>query len=123
MNDLNKELKKLLEQKESLVSRIREVNQSLWDKMIQDRSYTTDLSPYNGCNLESITGINSEGKRVYLPTDEMVRVEDGKLDCSSYNSGLVSWDKRRESYFSCFWGVEEDLDLIGFTEIVVEEED
>jgi hypothetical protein len=91
------------------------------ENIIKNKEYIFDLSQYNYKTLKRFTALNSNGKEVYLPTDEIVEVNNGKLCISSYQGGVVEWSDEKNCYVHFYHYFKTDLDIIGFIDIEVEE--
>ncbi len=105
---------------------IREKVRCLMDdrikSIISNKEYITDLSDFKDKKIISIEAIDKTGKRVYLPDDELIMVdEDGKLKLSSYSSGLMSFNKVLNSYVTHFHGAQEQIEILGFIDICTED--
>ena len=101
-----------------LSDKIIKLEQDRIESIIKNKEYVTDLSEWEG---ESIyfTAINSHGEELFLPTDEIVKVRNGKIYCSSYLGGIVEWRDEYNSYIKSFYGSQEKLDILGFIDIEI----
>lgn len=88
--------------------------------IIANKEYVTDLSEYEGKRLANFTALGSQGEDVYIPRDELVYVENGKLEASSFRGGLVFWHENKQRYVHTYSGRSEDLDIVGFIDIEVD---
>jgi hypothetical protein len=85
--------------------------------IIENKEYIFDLSEYNEKEIFSIVALRSDGKEEDLPLCEIVHIENGKLFCSDYNSGIVKWSDEDNCYVKLYHGSEKKLDIIGFIDI------
>mgnify|MGYP001239259837 CR=1 FL=1 len=115
-NTARKESDRLFKIKYDIEKEIEKINFKL-------KKYITDLSPYNGKTLRNIVPIDSNGERVWIPDDESVWVENNRLVCSSYENGLLNFDEEKQKYIHSYRYREEELDIVGFRDIIVEDED
>lgn len=97
---------------DALDKKINNLNNLRIKSIIKNKEYLTNLDSVE--NLNSIIAINYEGNEVYIPTDEIVEVKNGKLYCSSFNGGIVRWCETNKSYMHDCFGSEEDLKILGF---------
>lgn len=81
-----------------------------------------NLSEYEGKDLRSIDAYDKDGNSVYIPTDEILEVIDGRLYCSSFNRGIVKWSEEKKCYCHLYHMTTEDLDIEGFLDIEVDED-
>lgn len=96
-----------------------ELKEKIWQEIVEQKLHTLDLSAYEGKRITSITGVSSDGKAVYIPTDEICTVQDGKLYASSFDNGIVNWSDEG-FYESHYHHHHDELDIIGFTDIECE---
>ncbi len=87
--------------KESLDYRISTGDYIAGDELIHLRNSMIDIEVILDSNLEE----------VYIPRNEGVYVRDGRLDCSSFNEGLLYYSNTDKSYIHCYHGNEENLDI------------
>lgn len=102
---------------------ISEIEDEKRKYIIENKLYYVDLSEFNGKNLSRVTAIDSKGEDIWIPTDEIIEVENGKLYCSSYQGGIVGWNKDENSYYSAYYGINKNIDIIGFIDISLDEDD
>jgi len=102
---------------------VYELNNKIKQERIKIGDYITDLSPYNDKYFSHIEAFDSNGEEVWLPLDESNKIENNRMYCSSYQGGIVQWDEEKQKYIHCYYGREEELDIVGFFEIVVDDED
>ena len=93
------------------------------ESIIKNKEYIFDLSKYNGKSLSDITAIDKEGKEIFLPIDEIVIVDNGRLVCSSYINGIVDFSNDKQKYIYSYKYQFSELEIIGFIDIVVEDEE
>lgn len=118
MKARDERLRELRQQSSEILKEICKLNDEIWQEMIDTKSYITDLSQYDGLELSSITAIGADGCAIWIPSDEILSVNDGRLYASSYQGGIVEWNESgyyEHRYHRCT----EKLDIIGFTEIEV----
>lgn len=77
----------------------------------------TDLSPYEGNFITSITAIDKDGKKVDLPDAEFFTVKNGKLECTIY--GVIDIKLFWSEWDNCYvelvnWCEKYVLDIRGF---------
>jgi len=90
--------------------------------IVNNREYLTDLSDFEGKNLSNIVALDSKGKEIYLPLDQIVEVRCGKLHCSGLYGGIIAWSNKDNCYKKRYYYKTENLDIVGFTDIEVEED-
>lgn len=122
LEKINLNNKKIEKIKRRLLDNLYKENSLLKEKMykniIDKKEYITDLSKYNGKEI-SFTALDSNGEDVWLPTDEIVGVRNGKLYLSSYEGGIVNYDDKLGKYVHNYHYRAETLDIIGFINIEV----
>lgn len=92
----------------------------LWMEKFNNKDYITDLSAYRDQDLVSIRAFGVDGKEVDIPTDGTLVIDNnGKLYASSYDSGIVQWDESVNGYVHFFHQHADELNIVGFTDIVV----
>lgn len=101
-----------------LVKEISKAQDEMYKNIVLNKEYITDLSEYNGKEINFVA-LDSNGKKVCVPTDEIVSVENGKLCLSSYSGGIVRFDNEKQKYIKSYYQREIELDIVGFTEIKV----
>lgn len=102
------------------LEKIKEIENKLYLKIIEDKEYITDLSEYNGKEI-SFIALSSKGEEVSLPTDEIVEVSDGRLYLSSYEGGIVEWNEDEKKYIEYAYGGRDPLDIVGFIDISIKD--
>lgn len=122
LEKINLNNKKIEKIKRRLLDNLYKENSLLEEKMykntIDKKEYITDLSEYNGKEI-SFIALDSNGEDVWLPTDEIVEVRNGKLYLSSYEGGIVKYDDELEKYVHSYHHRAETLDIVGFINIEV----
>lgn len=113
-NIAKKETDRIFQIKYDIQEQINKLNFEL-------KNYITDLSPYNSKELLRIICLDSKGEEVYIPDDEFVSVEDGRLECSSYQNGLLWFDEEKQKYIHTYHFIDKETDIIGFRDIVARE--
>lgn len=78
----------------------------------------TDLSPYNGKVIKSISAVDSQGKIVNIAYDRMV-IKDNRLDCLSACAAL-GWNDTAKAYLAYSIEYKGVVDIAGFYDIVVD---
>lgn len=101
-----------------ITKQILDLEDKMYKNIFLNKEYITDLSEYNGKEI-SFTAINSKGQEVWLPTDEIVSVENGKLYLSSHERGIVYFDNKKQKYIKAYFGLERELDVIGFIDVEI----
>lgn len=122
LEKINLNNKKIEKIKRRLLDNLYKENSLLKEKMykniIDKKEYIADLSKYNGKEI-SFIALDSNGKNVWLPTDEIVEVRNGKLYLSSYEGGIVNYDDKLEKYVHSYHYRAQTLDIVGFINIEV----
>jgi len=90
--------------------------------MLENDMLIKDLSEYEGKDITFIDAYDKDGKDVYIPTDEIVDVRNGRLYCSSYSGGILSWSEKEQCYIYSYHMREERLEIEGFLDIIVDED-
>ena len=103
-----------------LTEEISRLRKEKMKSIMMNKEYVTDLSTFNEKCIKKIIALDVDGNEIYLPLDEIVKVEDNRLYCSSLRDGLVQWDEDEQSYFQSFHHVSNKLNIIGFIDIVVD---
>ena len=89
--------------------------------IIDNKEYITDLSEFKDKDIFSLTAINKDGKEVYLPIDELIKIsEDGHLALSSFGGGLVDWSDEDNCYMYTYYQTTKKMDILGFIDICLE---
>lgn len=101
-----------------LTKQILELKDKMYKNIVLNKEYIADLSEYNGKEI-SFIALNSNGKDVCLPTDEIVSVENGRLYLSSYQGGIVRYDNEKQKYIRSYFQREEELNIVGFVDIKI----
>lgn len=102
---------------------LRKLESKRITSIIKNKEYLTDLSEFKGKEITSITALNSQGKDLWLPLDEIIDIDNGKLYLSSLNGGIVQWDVEDRCYVHIYHYSTKKLNIIGFIDIVTDEED
>ena len=103
-----------------LRTEVYNLEKELWLEKFNNKDYITDLSAYKDQNLISIRAFGVDGKEVYIPTAEMLVVDNnGKLRASSYDDDIVQWEESVNGYVYWFNYRAKELNIVGFTDIVV----
>jgi hypothetical protein len=123
VSDYKSEITKLYKEiekcKAPLLEKINELKDEMRQYIVKNKLYITDLSEFNGKHLSDITAIDSNGENVYLPTNEIAKVMNGKLFCSSYIGGIVVWNPDENSYYHTRYHITKKLNILGFTNVIV----
>lgn len=122
LEKINLNDKKIEKIKKRLLNKLYKENSLLKEKMykniVDKKEYIIDLSEYNEKEI-SFIALDSNGEEVWLPTDEIVEVKNGKLFLSSYQGGIVRFDNEKQKYIKSYYGSESELDIVGFVDIKV----
>ena len=129
-NEIEKKIKDAKDERSRIIKeKIKPIDEkiSILEKeriksIIKNKEYIFDLSEYNGKTLSNITAIDKEGKEIFLPIDEIVRVDNGRLVCSSYINGIVYFSNDKQKYIYAYKYINTELEIIGFIDIAVEDE-
>ena len=109
------------EQIKPLSNIINEFDKCRIKEIIKEKKYITDFSGFEDKEIVSITAINSKGKEVFVPTDDLIFIKNGRLKFSSTDGGIVNWDKEQKAYIHYFHHSKTKLDIIGFIDIKFED--
>ena len=101
-----------------LTKQILQLKDKMYKNIVLNKEYISDLSEYNGKEINFVA-LNSNGDREWLPTDEIVSVENGKLYLSSYQGGVVRFDNEKQKYIQSYFQREKELDIVGFVDITI----
>jgi phosphoenolpyruvate synthase/pyruvate phosphate dikinase len=101
-----------------LTKQILELKDKMYKNIVLNKEYIADLSEYNGKEI-SFIALDSNGEDVWLPTDEIVSVENGRLYLSSYQGGMVRYDNEKQKYIKSYFRREEELNIVGFVDIKI----
>lgn len=122
LEKINLNDKKIEKIKKRLLNKLYKENSLLKEKMykniVDKKEYIIDLSEYNEKEI-SFIALDSNGEEVWIPTDEIVEVKNGKLFLSSYQGGIVRFDNEKQKYIKSYYGSESELDIVGFVDIKV----
>jgi len=126
INKFNAEIsalyKKIKNHNTSIYEKISKIKNEKREFIFKNKLYYTDLSEFDGKSLSHIVALDSDGQEIYLPTDEIVEIENGKLCCSSFNGGIVEWDSEENSYCKSYYGKSKKLDILGFIDIIIDDD-
>lgn len=108
------ELEKIEKQVQKLYCKRNLIKKELLDYRISIKDYISgnELIPlpnYTRIDIDIILDSNFE--EVYIPSDEGVYIQDGRLDCSSFDEGILYYSDEDKSYIHCYRGCEEKLDI------------
>lgn len=109
-----KEIKKIDKQISKLYSKRNKVKRELLDYKISTGDYIAgndliDLPNYTRIDIDSVLDSNFE--EVYIPSDEGVYIQDGRLDCSSYYEGLLSYSDEDKCYIYSYHYSKQKIDI------------
>lgn len=114
---LNQELKENRKNYcEPRYEKIKVLQKELYLNILKNKEYIDDLSNYNGKEINFIA-LNSKGEEVFLPRNEIVDVQNGRLYLSSFSGGIVRWCEDKKEYVHSYYGVQKPLDIIGFIDV------
>lgn len=103
-----------------LSTEVHRLEKELWLEKFNNKDYITDLSAYKDQDLVSIRAFGVDGKKVDIPTDGTLVIDNNsKLYASSYDGGIVQWDESVNGYVYWFNYRAKELNIVGFTDIVV----
>lgn len=103
-----------------LRAEVRKLEKELWLEKFNNKDYITDLSAYKDQDLVSIRAFGVDGKEVDIPTDGTLVIDNNsKLYASSYDGGIVQWDESVNGYIYWAYHRVKELNIVGFTDIVV----
>ena len=109
-----KELKKIDKQISKLNSKRNFIKDELLKYRISTRDYISgtdliDLPNYTRIDIDVVLDSNLE--EVYIPSDEGGYIQDGRLDCSSYNEGLLNYSDDDKCYIYSYYHSNQKLDI------------
>ena len=109
-----KELKKIDKQISKLYSKRNSIKDELLKYRISTGDYISgtdliDLPNYTRIDIDVVLDSNLE--EVYIPSDEGVYIQDGRLDCSSYNEGLLYYSDDDKCYIYAYHYSKQKLDI------------
>lgn len=119
-----REAEPIIKAREEAVHKINLLYKEMEDYKIQHDLFNpmSDLEKYKGKEISHIKLVvrNDDGtfetKDMY--NDELFKVdENGHLDYSSYNNGIMSYIENKGKYVFCYYGHETWYDFAGYLEI------
>lgn len=107
------ELEKIEKQVQKLYCKRNLLKKELLDYMISVGDFIRgeEFIPLPNSMIDIEVILDSNLEEVYIPTDEGVYVRDGRLDCSSFDEGILYYSDEDKSYIHCYRGCEEKLDI------------
>ena len=96
--------------------KIKVLQKEFYLNILKNKEYIDDLSDYNGKEINFIA-LNSKGEEAFLPRDEIVDVQNGRLYLSSFRGGIVYWSDDKKEYIHSYYGVEKPIDIVGFIDV------
>lgn len=108
-----KEIKKIDKQISKLQDKRNSIKKELLDYRISTSDYIAgdELIPLRNSMIDIEVILDSNLEEVYIPRNEGVYVRNGRLDCSSFNEGILYYSNTDNSYIHCYHGCEENLDI------------
>lgn len=108
-----KEIKKIDKQISKLQDKRYSIEKELLDYRISTGDYIAgdELIHLRNSFISVDVVLDSNLEEVYIPRNEGVYVRDGRLDCSSFNEGILYYSNTDNSYIHCYHGCEEKLDI------------
>jgi hypothetical protein len=109
-----KEIKKIDKQISKLYSKQNSIKLELLKYRISTGDYIDgddliNLPNYTRIDVDVVLDSNFE--EVYIPSDEGVYIQDGRLDCSSYNEGLLYYSDDNKCYIYSYYHRNHKLDI------------
>ena len=120
--EIESKIEELRNKKNPLSEEIDKLEKNKKTSIVNNKKYLTDLSDFEGKSLSNIVALDSKGKEIYLPLDQIVEVKCGKLRCSSFYGGIIAWSNKDNCYKKRYYCKVESLDIVGFTDIEVRED-
>lgn len=108
-----KEIKKIDKQISKLQDKRNSIKKKLLDYRISTSDYIAgdDLITLPNSFISVDVMLDSNFEEVYIPSDEGVYVRDGRLDCSSYEEGLLYYSDEDECYIYSYHYSKQKLDI------------
>lgn len=108
-----KEIKKIDKQISKLQDKRNSLKKELLDYRISTGDYISgdDLITLPNSFISIDVVLDSNLEEIYIPSNEGVYVRGGRLDCSSFNEGLLYYSDTDKSYIHYYHGCEEILDI------------
>ena len=109
-----KNLKKIDKQIQKLYDKRNNIKNELLQYRISTGDYIAgtdliDLPNYTRIDIDVVLDYNFE--EVYIPSDEGVYIQDGRLDCSSYDEGLLNYSDKDKCYIYYYRYSKQKLDI------------
>ena len=109
-----KEIKKIDKQISKLYTKQNTIKDELLKYRISTGDYISgidliELPNYTRIDIDVVLDSNFE--EVYIPSDEGVYIQDGRLDCSSYSEGLLSYSDYDKCYIYSYHYSKQKLDI------------
>lgn len=137
LEDMMEELRLAEEEKKPLSEAIEVVNKKMKNLKSEIETYKlnnrlyhsmSELANYKGKEISYIALVerNEDGtlSTEYMHNDEMFSVdENGHLDYSSYNCGVMHYDEKVGKYAYYYYHSRTEHDYVGFLEIEFEDDD
>jgi len=130
INELDEQiayLKSKIKDLEPKIAKLEAKKEKLYiDAIAKDKSLFVNLKEHAGTYPKEITMVLKDNKgKVFFKkyTDEFKIREDGYFYFSSLNAGIVEYNKKESCYIDYFYSTENKLDVLGFINIIPEEED
>ena len=108
-----KEIKKIDKQISKLQDKRNSIKKELLDYRISTGDYISgdELINVHNSSINIDVVLDSNFEEVYIPSDEGVYVRDGRLDCSSYEEGLLYYSDEDECYIHSYHYSKQQLDI------------
>lgn len=131
LEDMKKELELAIEEKKPLSEaidvinkRIRDINNEMKTYKLNNKLYhpMSELTNHKGKDIYSITLVERKEDGTldteYIYNDEIFRVDDnGHLKYSSFNCGVMNYDKKIDKYVKWCHFTRKEHDYIGFLDV------
>lgn len=127
LENAKKEAEPIIEAREKAVKKINQYYHELKQFKMDNGLYhsMSELEKYKGHTVNNIELIEKEKDGTlsseYMYNDEIFKVdENGHLDYSSYQCGIMSYSEERGKYIYSYYGHETERNFVGFLEIDVD---
>ena len=103
---IDKRISKLYKERNTIRKELLDYRISIGDYIPGDELISKEII---SINIDTVLDSNFE--EVYIPSNELVDIEDGRLYCSSYSEGILYYSDKDGCYIHCYYGDEEELDI------------
>lgn len=103
---IDKQISKLYKERNTVRKELLDYRISIGDYISGDELISKEIT---SINIDTILDSNFE--EVYIASNGLVYVENGRLYYSSYSEGILYYSDKDNCYIHCYYGCEEKLDI------------